>query len=273
LSLKWAIEEGNLRFLGIVKPAFKVETSQGPRKTFLELSTWELLNLKPLTLLEIPTRFNDEYSISSSLKFLQDAVKSTSSSLEGTRDSIKGTASSRAGSSSVLQSTIHGPRVWGGGKSLLSISALTYCRAPSVDNGCGLKAIKGIGSDSFIDIHVDEDARVCVKDLKRQLEKCLDQKIPVFGTVAIIGSTEHGACDPIAEMLKVRTEFQARGLSFAIRCDAAWSGYFTSMIREVPLMPGKPALPYVPPMPLQPYTVTQLESLCRAESITIDPHK
>jgi hypothetical protein len=72
-SLKWAIEEGNLKFLGTVEPVFKVETSQGHKKKFLDLSTWELLNLKPSTVLEIPTRLNDEYSISP--PFLQDALK------------------------------------------------------------------------------------------------------------------------------------------------------------------------------------------------------
>jgi glutamate/tyrosine decarboxylase-like PLP-dependent enzyme len=114
---------------------------------------------------------------------------------------------------------------------------------------------------------------MCIKDLKRQLENHLKQKIPVFGDVAIIGSTEHGACEPIAEMLTARTKFQARGLSFAIHCDAAWSGYFTSMIREVLTVPGKPELPYVPPMPLQPYTVAQVKKSCHADRITIGPHK
>jgi glutamate/tyrosine decarboxylase-like PLP-dependent enzyme len=91
--------------------------------------------------------------------------------------------------------------------------------------------------------------------------------------VAIIGSTEHGACDPIVEISTARTEFQARGLSFAIHCDATWGGYFTSMIREAPTVPGKPELSYVPPMPLQPYTVAQLKKLCHPDSIIIDPHK
>jgi hypothetical protein len=38
-------------------------------------------------------------------------------------------------------------------------------------------------------------------------------------------------------------------------------------------MRDMPQLPYVPPMTLQPYTAAQLESLCHADSITIDPHK
>lgn len=143
-------------------------------------------------------------------------------------------------------------------------------RSPAA-NDRGLTAITGIGSENFIDIHVDEDARMDIGDLKLQLKKCLDEKIPVFGAVAIIGSTEHGACDPIAAMLQARTEFQAQGLSFAIHCDAAWGGYFASMLWDK--APERGELPYVPPMTLQPYTVTQLESMHHADSITIDPHK
>jgi glutamate/tyrosine decarboxylase-like PLP-dependent enzyme len=173
----------------------------------------------------------------------------------------------------LISATKHYSWPKGGGKSLLCLSSITYCRTSSAANDCGLIAITGIGSENFVDIQVDEDARMCVKDLKRQLDKCLDQEIPVFGAVAIIGSTEHGACDHVAKMLKVRAESQARGLSFAIHCDAAWGGYFASMFREVPPVPEMPALPYVPPMTLQPYTEMQLKSLRHADSITIDPHK
>jgi hypothetical protein len=51
---------------------FEVETAQGPKQTFSELLTWELMSLKPSTVLEIPTRLHDEYSISPS--FLRDAL-------------------------------------------------------------------------------------------------------------------------------------------------------------------------------------------------------
>ncbi|KAF4456671.1 L-tyrosine decarboxylase [Fusarium austroafricanum] len=46
---------------------------QGDEKPFIELSIWELLNLKPTTILEIPTRLTEDYLISAS--FLQTAMK------------------------------------------------------------------------------------------------------------------------------------------------------------------------------------------------------
>lgn len=112
-------------------------------------------------------------------------------------------------------------------------------------------------------------------DLTRRLDDCIahedeDERTPVFGGVAIIGSTEHGACDPIAELVHVRSEYEQKGLSFAILADAAWGGYFASML---PTPEATPGLPFVPTLALQPHTVLQLSALASADTITIDPHK
>lgn len=118
-----------------------------------------------------------------------------------------------------------------------------------------------------------------ISSLRAHLESCIEgddesQYTPVFGGVVIIGSTEHGACDPLRQVVELREEFQARGLSFAIHCDAAWGGYFSSMIerRMFAPIPGGD-LPFVPKLAIQPYTREQLECLPFADSITIDPHK
>jgi glutamate/tyrosine decarboxylase-like PLP-dependent enzyme len=135
------------------------------------------------------------------------------------------------------------------------------------------KAISGIGSENFVDILVDNEARMNIEDLKRQLDNCITNETPVFGVVAIMGSTEHGACDPLAEITKLRNEYQRdKGVSFAIHHDAAWGGYFAALLRE-PEGRGPGEIPYVPAMPLNPYTKEQLEHLSHADSITIDPHK
>lgn len=135
------------------------------------------------------------------------------------------------------------------------------------------KAISGIGSDSFVDIDVDNEARMDVDNLRAKLDKCIEQKNPIFGVVAIMGSTEHGACDPLAEIIKIRDEYQKeKGVSFAVHCDAAWGGYFASLLWERERR-GPGDIPFVPAMPLNPYTKTQLQALKHADSITIDPHK
>jgi hypothetical protein len=61
LSLRLAIEKGPLAFLS---SAFKVELCSGESKLFTECSTWELLNLKPSTVLNIPTQLYEEFGIS-----------------------------------------------------------------------------------------------------------------------------------------------------------------------------------------------------------------
>lgn len=73
LSLKLAMGDGGpLRFLADAEPPFLVENCQATKKPFGELSTWELLNLKPSTILDLPTRLATEYSISP--VFLQTAL-------------------------------------------------------------------------------------------------------------------------------------------------------------------------------------------------------
>jgi glutamate/tyrosine decarboxylase-like PLP-dependent enzyme len=112
-----------------------------------------------------------------------------------------------------------------------------------------------------------------INDLEKQLDDCIAKKIPIFGVVAIMGSTEHGACDPLADIIELRDKYQnEKGVSFAIHCDAAWGGYFASLLRTSDDR-GPGDIPYVPVMPLNPYTKRQLEHLGYADSITIDPHK
>lgn len=245
-SLKRAIqdEKGLLKFLANTEPAFMVEPCNGEPKEFLKLTDHELLNLKPSTVLEIPTKLNVQYSISPS--FLQAALKPYLVQSTG---------------KDVLE------RHYGIKPGKYMISATKHYSWPKGG------AISGIGSDNFVDVDVDDEARMNTSALRNEIDKCIEENIPIFGVVAIMGSTEHGACDPLAEIVKIREEYQKeKGISFAIHCDAAWGGYFASLLRErVGRGPGD--IPYVPAMPLNPHTRTQLESLGHADSITIDPHK
>ena len=83
-------------------------------------------------------------------------------------------------------------------------------------------AITGIGSENIRDIHVDNRARMDVNHLEVLLAECLAQKQAVYAVVCILGSTEHGAVDPLADVIQLRTKFQQEGLSFMIHVDGAW---------------------------------------------------
>lgn len=92
-------------------------------------------------------------------------------------------------------------------------------------------AIVGIGSKNLIPVPVDDAARMDINKLKEKLKQCVEKRQAVYAVVAIMGSTEHGACDSLGDIIELRKEFERdHGLSFVIHADAAWGGYFRSML-------------------------------------------
>jgi hypothetical protein len=128
----------------------------------------------------------------------------------------------------------------------------------------------------MIDVPVDADARMNVSELRRILDRCLEEERPVYTVVAVIGSTEESAIDPIKDVLALRKEFRNKGLEFTVHADAAWGGYHASVVRDDFDMPeplaGFKAVP-PPAMPLSRYVTEQFGVLGDADSITVDPHK
>lgn len=136
----------------------------------------------------------------------------------------------------------------------------------------------------MVGIDVDYSARIDFDLLKEALLECVNPKSgkeedrhAVYAVVAVIGSTEEGAVDRLSKILALRKELQdEHGLSFLIHGDAAWGGYFASMLdRTVPkdsLLDGPGGKPH-PQSYLDPETVEDLEALQHTDSITVDPHK
>lgn len=131
----------------------------------------------------------------------------------------------------------------------------------------------GIGSENCIGVKVDTGARLDITALSAALRHCVNNKRAVYAVVAILGSTEQGAVDPLDQILALRSHFFSQGLSFVVHVDAAWGGYFASMIREPP--PGQASSGHLlsPRISLRCNTKRQLEALAHADSITVDPHK
>ena len=153
----------------------------------------------------------------------------------------------------------------------------------------------GLGQNSLQSIPVDLQARMDVGELKKKLDKCLEDKQPVIAVVAVIGSTEESAVDPLRAIIKLRTKYRTKGLDFAIHCDAAWGGYFNT-IRTPSLAPSKPKpvatmlqgphghrlhflarfeqlMAEVPSFPMNMYVNEQYAAMAEADSVTVDPHK
>ena len=135
----------------------------------------------------------------------------------------------------------------------------------------------------MVGIAADIEARLDLEDLDRHLKASLDNQQAVYAVVAIIGSTEEGAVDPLRGVLALREKYQTLGMSFVVHADAAWGGYFASMIPK-DFKPNDPANSdppkqtgggegFVPDASLRVETQEEIYALRHADSITVDPHK
>jgi hypothetical protein len=136
-----------------------------------------------------------------------------------------------------------------------------------------LKGVTGIGSRNIMGVPVDEQARMDCHALDMLLAESVLHHQAVYAVVVIMGTTEHGSVDPLSKVLALRKKYQKRGLSFLIHADAAWGGYFTSML--VPNPAGSELESHIDDLALflNPYVENELRHLRFADSVTIDPHK
>ncbi len=90
----------------------------------------------------------------------------------------------------------------------------------------------GIGARKVVPIPVDANYRMDTSQLRQKLEWALEERVPVIAIIGVVGATEEGAVDPVNELVSLRKEFTARGLSFSLHCDAAYGGYFAACFRS-----------------------------------------
>lgn len=222
----------------------------GERAVLAEASVWSLLNLKGDDILALPTRLTNEYGIP--------------------RETLTTVLAEYSLQSLGIQ-----------GFSRRFLDELEY---PPVFFVPGTKhysfpkaaSILGIGASNMIDVPVDLDARMDVAELRELLETCLDEHRPVYTVVAVIGSTEESAIDPLGDVLELREEFRGKGLEFTVHADAAWGGYHVSVLRddfEMPEPAGLVASTPPPSVTLSRYATEQFAALGGTDSITVDPHK
>lgn len=139
-------------------------------------------------------------------------------------------------------------------------------------------------------MHIDEKKtrKDDIDDLSAVLDRCQKNKKPLLLTVAVIGSTEESAVDPLNEILRLRDNYRAgkygTPFDFNIHADAAWGGYLISIIREdfdiqkpyektAEKQEDERFIKDTSKVPLSDYVITQLKHLGCCDSITVDPHK
>ncbi|XP_033758319.1 L-tyrosine decarboxylase-like [Pecten maximus] len=144
----------------------------------------------------------------------------------------------------------------------------------------------GIGNHHLVCIPFDNKTRMDAVALQKILEECLAKMVPVIAVVCVIGTTEHGAVDPVDAMLNLQAEYRTKnttgvslagekgpleiteGLNFYLLADAAWGGYYTTIIRNPPEDDQ-----LLPPFPINDYVRKQLSCLKDVDTVTVDPHK
>ena len=157
----------------------------------------------------------------------------------------------------------------------------------------------GIGRDSVILVDVDSHFRMEVGDLEDKMRAAIKRGLLPVAVVAIAGTTEEGAVDPVHQILDLRHRLESElRTSFWLHVDAAWGGYMRSLFipggpthfqaphtlaehmeavsrfvsRELDLSDGA----YSRVLPIQWGNQDVLSAFLafpRADSITVDPHK
>ena len=218
----------------------------GGRARLVDLDTWTLLNLDLDVVAELPMRL------------LGMGVPG-----DGLTDSLAGYALRNVGIVNFYDQFMQG----------VPASPVFLTAATAHYSWPKAATLLGLGQNALLVQRVDRDARLDLEHVETTLNSLLRRRVPLLTAVAVIGSTEESAVDPLIGLLDMRDRFRARGLNFAIHADAAWGGYFRSMLRD-PEGEAAVARPgQVPVAAMSAYAEAQYRALGRADSITVDPHK
>ncbi|MEE4117967.1 MAG: pyridoxal-dependent decarboxylase [Paracoccaceae bacterium] len=228
----------------------RVTLVQGGMERLLDLDTWALLNLPVDEVIGLSPRMQKECGV-------------TAEAIEAGLDDYSVQSLGLA----AFQRTLLDPH----------IRELPVVFAPSTAHYSWPKsaALLGLGKANLRHVHVDLDGRMRVDHLRAQLEECLRAKRPVMQVVAVMGSTEESAVDPLADIIALRDEFRARGMEFVVHVDGAWGGYFNSILRNPDrAREVEPAgVEHTPALTMNAYVTRQYQALPLADSQTVDPHK
>lgn len=83
----------------------------------------------------------------------------------------------------------------------------------------------GVGSDNIISIPVDNNYRMNTDILKAEIDKLVEQHIPIMAVISVVGTTEEGAIDRVHKVIEMKKEYSKKGINFYYHIDAAYGGY------------------------------------------------
>ena len=147
--------------------------------------------------------------------------------------------------------------------------------------------VLGVGGGNVVTVEVDAHFRMDLRALEAALRRVSAEGRLPMAVVAVAGTTEEGAVDPVDRVADLRNTLSpALQHSFWLHLDAAWGGYLRSLFsgpedasgiadfvsRELTLQHGR----YSKHLHLKwgsPEVISAFGAFPRAESITVDPHK
>ncbi len=316
LEAFWSARE--LRFLPVgIKVALAKEYPQarddvyvqfgGQRIKLVKLDAWESLNLFNDEILRIPT------SIAAALK-QNEKDKYRDKTIPEIESEVWDCLAKKYSVNALGLVHYYQDELFLGGKGIAAPAVIVpsskHYSWPKGASILGMgHGVKNPGSDPLlfrqtgvINVWVDEKARMYISetderkhdadDLAAVLERCRKNKKPVLLTVAVIGSTEESAVDPLSKILRIRDDYRSgkheTPFDFNIHADAAWGGYLISIIRrdfdiqkpydeahenEIDKSGEKIFITDTAKVPLSNYVIEQLKYLHCCDSITVDPHK
>lgn len=155
---------------------------------------------------------------------------------------------------------------------------------PETHHYCFDKALDllGLGRDAIRRVRVDSDFRMDVADLAARLEDAESRGESVMAVVAVMGSTEEGAIDPLDQILALRDHRVSQGKQgFWTHADGAYGGYLRSMMIPERIGLGEPTMEtfiggerHMLALDLpELHACDAFANLGECDSITIDPHK
>lgn len=155
---------------------------------------------------------------------------------------------------------------------------------PETHHYCFEKAmdVLGLGRAALRSVPVDADFRMRPDALDDSLSKLDSQGKHALAVVAVIGSTEEGAVDPVDQISLLRQSHEKHGKpSFWLHADAAYGGYLRTVTIPDRLGLGEPRAEVTIAGTRREITLhlpehgacNALEHLADCDSVTIDPHK
>lgn len=156
--------------------------------------------------------------------------------------------------------------------------------APETHHYCFEKALDvlGIGRSALRPVRVDADFRMRLDDLEARLDDVDRAGDHVLAVIAVAGTTEEGAIDPVHLIHDLRARRRAAGRSsFWLHADAAYGGYLRTVTVPARAPLGEPRAEVLIDGAARQIAIhlpgghacEALERLAECDSITIDPHK